>query len=364
MSRIVIDARESGTSTGRYIDKLVEYLSKIPSEHNFIIITRPGRISYLNGVAPNFEIVPTKYKEFTYGEQLGFKGQLKALHPDLVHFTMVQQPILYRGKVVTSMLDLTTLRFRNPSKNPIVFTIKQFVYRFVNIYAARKSEHIITISEYAKRDIIKLTKIRPDKVSVTLNSADKITDSSHRVEGVGKFFIMYVGRPLPHKNLGRLIEAFGLLRAKHPELQLVLAGKKDSLYKKYEEETIKSGKEGIIFTDFIDEGQLRWLYEHTACYVVPSLSEGFGLPGLEAMAHGAPVASSNLTSLPEVYGDAAEYFNPLDIDDISRAVDRLLTDSEYVKELKLRQEKQVLKFSWKRMAEQTLEVYQNVLLNK
>src|SRR3990167_10594431 len=133
MPRIVIDARESGTSTGRYIDKVIEHLSKLKSEHQFIVLTKEHRIKYIKKVAPNFDIIESPYKEFSFSEQIDLLKQIKKLNADLVHFGMVQQPILYRGKVVTTMHDLTTARFTNPSKNWLVFKFKQQVYKWVNI---------------------------------------------------------------------------------------------------------------------------------------------------------------------------------------------------------------------------------------
>src|SRR6185312_12046780 len=100
--RIVIDARESGTSTGRYVDKLVEYLYKLKPSHEIIVITKKGRVQFLRTLAPGFKVVESKYKEFGFGEQLGLLGQLKKLKPDLVHFGMTQQPIMYRGKKITT----------------------------------------------------------------------------------------------------------------------------------------------------------------------------------------------------------------------------------------------------------------------
>jgi glycosyltransferase involved in cell wall biosynthesis len=362
MKTVVIDARESGTTTGRYIDKLIENLHALKPEHRFILLAKPHRIDYLKGIAPSFDVQPTSYNAFSFGEQLGFKRQIKKLKPDLVHFPMVQQPIWYRGRVVTSMLDLTTLRFKNPTKNPLVFGIKQFVYGYVNRVAAKKSKHIICISEYVKNDVVDYTGVSPDKITVTHNAADPITEPATPVKSLeGKEFIMYVGRPLPHKNLTRLIEAFELLKIDHPNLYLVLAGKKDSLYDAHERMVNERKITNVIFTGFISEGELRWLYEHTACYVFPSLSEGFGLPGLEAMAHNAPVASSNATCLPEIYETAAAYFNPLDIKHIAVVIDDIITNVPYANKLRTRGKKRYICFSWKKMAKQTLEVYDNAL---
>jgi glycosyltransferase involved in cell wall biosynthesis len=107
--------------------------------------------------------------------------------------------------------------------------------------------------------------------------------------------------------------------------------------------------------------QLKWLHQNARAYVLPSLSEGFGLPGLEAMAHGCPLVSSNATCLPEVYGDAALFFNPNDEEDMALKIERILYDKQFVAELKKREAQQIKKYSWERMAEQTLNVYKRFL---
>lgn len=362
MSHIVIDARESGTTTGRYIDNLIKHLHELDTPHRFTILTHAQRIEALKSLAPSYEIVRTDYKKFSIGEQTGLKKQLDSLKPDLVHFCMVQQPVLYSGRVVTSMLDLTAIRFKNPTKNPIIFGLRQQIYAFINKRVAKKSDAVICISEYVKNDIVNYTHINPDKITVTYNSADKITDKPQPIPALkGKRFIMYVGRPQPHKNLARLIDAFVLLQNEHPDLHLVLAGKKDPLYQTFEKDVQDRQIKNVVFTDFVTEGELRWLYENTACYVFPSLSEGFGLPGLEAMAHKAPVASSNVTCLPEIYGDAAAYFDPFDIKSIAVVVDKILTDSSYANKLRTLGSERVACFSWNKMAKQTLDVYDSVL---
>jgi glycosyltransferase involved in cell wall biosynthesis len=362
MKKIVIDARESGTTTGRYIDKLIEYLHKLRPAHDIVVLTKPHRVEFMKSVAPTFTVVESPFKEFTFSEQLGFWKQIRSLKADLVHFTMVQQPILYRGRVVTTMQDLTAARFKNPSKNPFVFTAKQTIYKFVNWYVAHKSAHIITPSKFVKRDIMKFAHVPARKFTVTYESADKIPDKPEPVDAVkGKPFIMYVGRPQPHKNLERLIEAFEGLQYQNPSLHLVLAGKMDATYRIIETKVRQKNIPNVVFTDFVTEGQLRWLYEHCRAYAFPSLSEGFGLPGLEAMRHGAPVASSNATCLPEIYGKAAQYFDPTKVSDIVRAIQEILDDDKLRQQLvhdgKLRAEH----YSWQHMANQTLHVYESVL---
>jgi glycosyltransferase involved in cell wall biosynthesis len=362
MKKVVIDARESGTSTGRYIDKLIEYLHKLRPELEVVVLAKDHRLEFMHGIAPSFKVIETPFKEFSFGEQLGFKKQIASLHPDLVHFGMVQQPILYRGRVVTTMHDLTTVRFRNPAKNPVVFTIKQQVYKQVNKIAARKSSAILVPSQYVKDDVANYTRVSPDKITVTHEAADKITEAAKAIDTLkNKQFIMYIGRPTPHKNLGRLIEAFQILQQSTPDLWLVLAGKKDTLYEAHERSVKEKGIKNVLFTGFITEGELRWLYEHTACYVFPSLSEGFGLPGLEAMAHGAPVASSKATCLPEIYGEAAIYFDATDSRAVAEAVGHVIGDRKLADELKTAGAQQLKKYSWEHMARETLDVYSQVL---
>lgn len=364
MSHIVIDARESGTTSGRYVDKLVEYLHKLPSEHNFTLLAKPHRAEYLRELSPAFRIIETKHKEFTLAEQTGLLRQINSLHADLVHFPMPQQPAFYAGPVVTTVQDLTTVRFRNPAKNPLVFWVKQQVYKWLIRRVVHKSKHVIAISEFVKHDVADFTRVSPDKITVTLEAADLMPEGSTPVAGLeGKQFIMYVGRPTPHKNLARLIDAFVELQASHPDLLLVLAGKKDYNYRQHEARVQKDGIKGVVFTDFIPDEQLRWLYEHCAAYVFPSLSEGFGLPGLEAMLHGAPVVSSNATCLPEVHGEAAHYFDPLNAHDMAVKITEVIDNESLRSDLITKGKAQAATFSWQRMAAQTLAVY-NYVLNR
>jgi glycosyltransferase involved in cell wall biosynthesis len=362
MSKIVIDARQYTTSTGRYAFRLVEYLEKIDKTNDYIILLKPEDMDIYEFNNPRFSKLACPHKEFTFDEQIGLLKQLKSLHADLVHFAIVQQPILYRGLVVTTMHDLITLRFVNPDKQPLVYAIKQRVYRFVIKRVARKSKLIITPTNFVKNDITDFTHVDPEKIIVTYEAADKITIPAVSLPDLEKKqFIMYIGRPTPHKNLERLIEAFEQLRSSQPNLILVLAGKKDANYQRIEASVPPKLLTRVYFTDFVSEGQLRWLYEHCAAYVFPSLSEGFGLPGLEAMAHDAPVVSSNASCLPEVYGDAAHYFDPLNVSSMADSINEVLSDEALRQRLIVAGSQQVAHYSWQRMAEQTLSVYNKAL---
>ncbi len=362
MSRIVIDARELRTSSGRYVERLLHYLPQVDTKHKYTVLLKPKDIEGWQPPSRRMNVVACRYKEFSFGEQLGLWRQVKKLRPDLVHFAFAQQPILYRGPVVTTMHDLTTVRFRNPSKNWLIFTLKQWVYKWVNYIVAHKSAAIITPTDYVKEDIARFANLNSRKITVTYEAADPITDEPEAIESlIDTRFIMYLGRPQPHKNLWRLCQAFAQLKPTHPELKLVLAGKTDAIYRQLARQVDQAGIEDVVFTDFVSEGQLRWLYEQTAAYVFPSLSEGFGLPGLEAMLHGAPVASSNATCLPELYGSAVAYFDPLNITEMAETIDKLLTNKAYADKLRTLGRAQAAQYSWKRMAEQTIELYNQVL---
>jgi glycosyltransferase involved in cell wall biosynthesis len=367
MKRIVIDARELRTSTGRYVERLIYHLQDIDTDlkHRYIILLKPKDLEGWKPRSKRFRAVACSAKEFTFAEQTRLLFQLWRLRPNLVHFGMTQQPVLYFGRTVTTMHDLTTLRFDNPAKNKLIFTIKQWVYERVIHWVARKSRHIMVPTEYVKDDIAKYTRSNSRKITVTYEGSDQVSATAEAVpELVDQPFIMYVGRPTPHKNLGRLIDAFAIIKQSQPDLKLVLVGKTDSNYRRMERYVAKRGVPDVIFTGFVEDSQLHWLYENCAAYAFPSLSEGFGLPAVEAMASGAPVAASNATCIPEVLGDAAVYFDPLDVDDMAKVITRVLTKPELRRELVKAGRKQSAKYSWKRMAEQTLAIYKSALGEK
>ena len=362
MKRLVIDARESGTSTGRYVDKLIEYLAKLKPRYEIIILTKTPRVEYIKSIAPDFEVVESNFKEFTFAEQIGFLRQLNGLKADLVHFAVTQQPVLYRGKAVTTIHDLTTARFNNPAKNWLIFKFKQTVYRWVIGRVAKKSEALITPSDHVKYDVAQFSGVAPDKITVTHEAADLITEPPETVSGLENTgFIMYVGRPQPHKNLKRLVRAFSTVQLTHPKLKLALVGKLDDNYLLLKKYARRRDINGIIFTDFVTEGQLRWLYENTQAYVFPSLSEGFGLPGLEALAHGLPLVSSRATCLPEIYRDAAIYFDPNSTNDTVAKIKLVLEDKTLAAQLRQKGPRVAAQYSWAQTAQETLEVYNKIL---
>ena len=237
------------------------------------------------------------------------------------------------------------------------------LYRLMFWWSHKKSTKIIVPTNFVAQDLANLQPFTKAKTTVTYESSEPpIKASGTPLKGVGKQFILHVGSPFPHKNIPHLITTFEQLQATYPKLQLVLAGKKEYYFEQLQKRIDTShAKENIIVPGFISDAELKWLYQHASCYALPSLSEGFGLPGLEAMAHGCPLVSSNATCLPEVYGDAALYFNPNDVEDIALKIERVLRDKQFAKELVARGKKQLEKYSWERMAQQTLDVYNQAI---
>jgi glycosyltransferase involved in cell wall biosynthesis len=199
------------------------------------------------------------------------------------------------------------------------------------------------------------------KITATYEAADVFDGEIKAYEQPFNEFILYVGQQSDYKNIKRLGDAHQKLLEKHPDLGLILVGNKNASALKTEAYFKEKGYRNILFTGFVSDDQLAWLFKHCQTYVFPSLMEGFGLPGLEAMAYGAPVASSNATCLPEVYGKAAQYFNPTDSNDIVRAIEDILANPTFRDELIANGYRQVKKYSWRRMAEQTHAVYMNAL---
>ncbi|MBA3757267.1 glycosyltransferase family 4 protein [Candidatus Saccharibacteria bacterium] len=362
MAQVVIDARELRTSTGRYVERLLHYLQKIDNQNDYTVLLKPDDYKTWQPTSPKFKKVASPYREFTFAEQFGLLRQIWSLKPDLVHFSMTHQPVLYPKKTVTTVHDLTTARFHNPTKNWLVFKLKQWVYRGVVWVVAHKSKKIITPSEFVKKDLSSYTRLNLDKIVVTSEAADKITADPMPIKSLeGKQYLLYVGRAQRHKNLRRLVDAFQELKWTYPELSLVLAGKTDGNYQKLEKYFTNKKVSDVIFTDFVSEGELRWLYQNAQVYVFPSLSEGFGLPGLEAMLYGLPVASSNATCLPEIYQEAALYFDPNSSKDMAEKIQQLLDDKALAKEMSENGLKLAQQYSWKKMAQQTLGVYKEIL---
>jgi len=313
--------------------------------------------------AANFRKLVADHQSFTFGEQIRFARQLRALAPDLVHFTVPQQPMLYRGRRVTTIHDLTAIDFINRRDggflNRIYKTgVKPLVFRVMLRLIAHDSAELITPTEYVRQQLIDRLHADPARTTTTYESAEKLAERAEPMPALAATdFILYVGTAHLHKNLQRLVDAAAGLK----DVKLVLAGKPDLFYEQLQTYIAARGYTNIRYLGFVSDAQLSWLYQNTKLYVFPSLSEGFGLPGLEAMGYGVPVAAANASCLPEVYGEAAAYFDPASVDDIRRTLDGLLADPDRLARLKRAGLAHVKQYSWRRMAEQTLAIYDKAL---
>ncbi len=358
---IVIDARIINSSTGRYVERLLHYLQRVDTENTYTVLVPSKDVEYWTPTANNFSLKVADFKNYSFQEQLGFKKLLDSLNADLVHFCMPQQPIAYKGAVVTTFHDLTLFDTYNSDKNWFIYHAKQFIGRFVFTIVARKSQHLITPTEYVRRDVSARLGIGTEKITVTYEAADTVEGEPKPYEQPFKEFLLYVGQQSDYKNIKRLGDAHQKLLEKHPDLGLVLVGRKNASALQTEAYFTDQNYKNIVFTGFVADDQLAWLFKNCQAYIFPSLMEGFGLPGLEAMAYGAPVASSNATCLPEVYGKAAHYFTPTNVDSIAHAVEDILSNPSYRNELIANGYERVKTYSWQRMAEQTLAVYMNAI---
>lgn len=376
--RIGIDARFYGTlgkGLGRYTAQLIEHLEKVDTKNQYVIFSRPENYEAYTPKNKNFSKVRVDIPWYSLKEQLAYPFILKKHSLDLVHFPHFNVPFLYRRPFVLTLHDLILFHYptlRSTTLSPLLYGVKYAAYRFVLGSALRRARHVLTVSEFTKQDILKHFPIPKERITVTYqaNSAlmkhgmeDKknlltTNYSLLTTNGIIHPYILYVGNAYPHKNLEKLVRAFSALRQK--DLQLVLVGKTDHFYAELQRFVSRSNAENIVFTGEVTDEELDSLYSGARMYVFPSLYEGFGLPPLEAMAHGIPVACSRAASLPEVLGDAALYFDPKSEDSIRGALEKMLGDEKLREASVLRGHKRVKRFSWEYLAEKTLRVYRTV----
>jgi len=364
MKHIVIDARIINSSTGTYVERLLHYLQEIDKENRYTILIPTKDNNYWKPTATNFKVLNADFANYSINEQIGFKKLLDSLSPDLVHFCMPQQPIFYRGTHVTTVHDLTLLKVYNSDKNWLLFHIKQLIGHFVFRAVAKSSQHIIVPTKFTKNDLLKFAKVSPEKITITYESADVSTEKIEPYDSPFDKFILYVGQQSDYKNIKKLGDAHQNLLKRHPKLGLILVGKINDSAKANQDYFNSKGYKNIHFTGFLPNSQRDWLYKNTTAYIFPSLFEGFGLPGLEAMGYGAPVVSSNATCLPEVYGDAAIYFDPNSTDEMSAAIEKIISDDKLRSNQIKKGYKQLAKYSWLRMAKQTHSIYLDAINNK
>ncbi len=286
MSHIVIDARMINTTTGTYIERLLHYLQRIDTVNRYTILVPSEDKDFWKPTAKNFSVQIADFDQYSLEEQFGFKRFLDTLHADLVHFCMPQQPIMYKGRKVTTVHDLTLLRVYNSDKNYLIFKTKQLIGRHVFKKAARDSVAVITPTEYTKNDLVSYAKLPPEKVFVTYEAADIGQFKPIRYDVPFKRFLINVGRHSDYKNTVRLAEAHQKLLKTHPDLGLVFVNGPDPSVLTNKALFESRGYKNIHFTLKAMKGERDYLYTKATAYVTPSLFEGFGLGALEAMGFG------------------------------------------------------------------------------
>lgn len=369
--KIGIDARLYGTrhgGIGRYIENLLKQLESIDHTNQYYVFLQKSNFDSYQPKNNNFTKILADFKAYSFGEQLIFPKILNKYHLDLVHFTHFNAPVLYRGKFIITIHDLIISHYpssRATTLHPVIYKIKLFFYNLVINQLASRAKKIITVSEYSKKDIVKLLPVKATKVAVTYEGvgipvkSNAICNNVKSRLGISNDFILYVGSAYPHKNLEKLISAFNQIIKINSGLQLVLVGDKNYFYNQLAIIIKEKGlQDSVKLTGYLEDNDLACLYQEAKLYVFPSLIEGFGLPPLEAQSYGLPVLSSFNSCLPEILGDSALYFNPNNSKELAELVMDTLNNDDVTLRLKSRGFDNVKKYSWEKCANQTLAEYQ------
>jgi glycosyltransferase involved in cell wall biosynthesis len=268
-------------------------------------------------------------------------------------------PAILRVPQVTTILDVIYKRHPETHAGVLAAGVALLVP-----LAARRSRRILTLSEAAKEDIARYLKVEPARIDVTPlgpGLGDEVmpvaeAELRRRYDLGESPIVLTVSAKRPHKNLERLLEAMALVEA-NPEPVLVAPGYETV----FEPELRQRAGERARFLGWVDDDELEGLYRAATCFVFPSLAEGFGLPVLEAMVRGVPIACSRIGPLEEVAGEAARYFEPTDVADMARAIESLLADGDLRKRLAEAGRERARDFSWARTAEATIRSYERAL---
>ncbi|MBI2598950.1 glycosyltransferase family 4 protein [Candidatus Curtissbacteria bacterium] len=377
--KIGIDARfvgPQGTGLGKYTEKLVLNLSKIDPKNQYAIFLKKDNWDYL-ALSKNFKKVLADVPWYSLEEQLKMPGIFKSQNLDILHVPHFNVPIFYRGKFVVTIHDLIHHEFSETSvttKNPLIFSLKRIAYRKVIGHAIHKSQKIITPSNFVKSEIARNFKIDQSKIVVTYEAAEEEYFSRQPLAVSRQPFLLYVGNAYPHKNLERLLDALEMINSYSSSersesrsseqartiINLILVCPRDVFSKRLLSEIRKRDLEkSVELKGYLGPEELSKLFQKAAAYIFPSLSEGFGIPGLNAMASNLPLLASAIPVLKEVYGDAALYFDPKNPNDIARKIEEFSKSPKLKSDLIKKGKRKVKKYSWLKMAHQTLSIYKN-----
>lgn len=385
--RIGIDARlwnESGV--GRYIRNLVQFLQILDKKNNYILFAQSkdvaqiqSQISHPKAGRPlaenlkNWKVVKVDIRWHTLEEQLKLPEVLNKENLDLMHFPYFSVPIFYNRPFVVTIHDLILHHFPTgvASTLPLpIYELKQIGYRFVIAQAAKKAAKIFAVSKTTRQEIIDHLGIDKEKIVVIYEGVDQQIANgklqmakTHKLSAIShKQYFLYVGNAYPHKNLDRLIEAFKILVKEYSDISLVLVGKEDYFYKRLKEKVTSVGFiEKVNFYGYATDEELSLLYKNSIALVIPSLMEGFGLPAIEAASNGCLVLASDIPAHREIMDDAVVFFNPNDVYDIAEKMKNVLDlrNLDRYSVMKKKGIKIAEKFSWRKMAAQTLTIYES-----
>jgi len=356
---------------GRYIYNLTRNLLAIDSHDRYILAARYLTDNHLKTVASlaksnaKLKLFKVTEKRLKLWDRIGFPPyEFLGFGSDVLHCPDFMIPPTFNRNIVLTINDLAFVRFPE-------FNFEWFIEKYTRQVKANalRAKKIIAISKSTKNDIVNFFGIPPGKISVIYPAADKVfkklknpdTSVLNRYNTGGEY-ILSVGTIEPRKNYPLLINAFGKIKPRYPRLKLVIVGrtgwKSEASYKAREDSPYK---QDILFLGRVEDSDLVHIYNQALAFVYPSLFEGFGLPVLEAMSCGLAVIASNTSSLPEVVGESGMLIPPRQFQDLSEAIDKLLSDSSLKKELSEKAIRQAEKFSWLDNATRTLKVYQSAV---
>jgi glycosyltransferase involved in cell wall biosynthesis len=366
--RIGIDARKlHDFGIGTYIRNLLRHLARLDRTSEYVLLCRPQDVGIGPLLGPNFRSIAEPALPYSVREQYRLPIDVRREGLDVFHAPHYVLPALTPGRSVVTIHDCIHLMFPQ-------YLHRRFAHSYARTsmwVATHRADRILTVSDTSKRDILKFFPVPADKIAVIYNAIDERFAIPPRQEEVDRVreryqldgqFVLYAGNVKPHKNLERLIEAFHRLRrAGFDQAKLVIIGDEISKHQALRRAVHRHNlHKHVRFLGFVSDETLAVLYRLASVFVFPSLYEGFGLPPLEAMASGTPVVTSNVSSLPEVVGDAAVLVDPYDTQAIADGLARTLSDRDLRETLRARGLARARQYSWERSVQQVRQIYEEV----
>ena len=370
--RIGIDARfygprVGGGGIGRYVAELVTNLQKLDQENEYVIFLKKENFHECVITNHRFEKRLVDVHWYTVAEQTTMPGEIKRARVDFMHYPHWNIPIFSKVPFLVTIHDLILLddpkSARSTTRGVLVHGFKYAGFRTVLESAIHRSRHIVTVSEYTKESILHHFGIKYEKITVVpngVNSPIDARDVSLTELGVYEPYFLYVGNAYPHKNLEMMLHTFSRYLETHPYTQLVIAGRRDVFSHRLEREANEIGLPigSIRFIDLPTDHELSELYRHANLFIFPSRLEGFGIPPLEAMSYGTPVAAAHASSLPEILGEGANWFAPDDAE-MLEAIMIQATDNPSSLKTKCEQALKIANtYNWQNATRKTLDLYQ------